>query len=83
MIQFLMGQEEIRFEQIFLDGTKIEANAFKGSTNLTQIKLPKDCEIDPAAFDHPVYVFAPDLGTTRKCCDDQDNLIFAGKIAVK
>ena len=29
MIQFLMEQEEIRFEQIFLDGTKIEANANK------------------------------------------------------
>lgn len=29
MVRFLMQEEEIRFEQIFLDGTKIEANANK------------------------------------------------------
>ena len=63
--------------------TSIGKDAFKGCTNLTQIKLPKDCEINPAAFDHPVYVFAPDGGTTKDACDEQDNLIFAGKIVVK
>lgn len=63
--------------------SSIGKDAFKDCTNLMQIRLPKDCEIDPAAFDHPVYVFAPDLGTTKQCCDEQENLIFAGKIATK
>ena len=56
--------------------TSIGKDAFKGCTNLTQIKLPGECQIDPAAFDHPVYVFAPANGLTKQCCDAQENLIF-------
>ena len=52
------------------------ADAFRDCANLTQIRLPKNCQIDPAAFDHPVYVFAPSDGTTKQCCDAQSNLIF-------
>ena len=41
--------------------TAIGINAFKGCTNLTQIRLPADCRIDPAAFSGCglVYVSAP------------------------
>ena len=56
--------------------TSIGKDAFKDCTNLTQIKLPAGCEIDPAAFDHEVYVFAPADGLTKQCCDAQSNLIF-------
>ena len=54
----------------------IGARAFSGCENLTQIRFPQDCLIDPAAFDHPVFVFAPSGGTTKQCCDTQNNLIF-------
>ena len=55
--------------------TSIGKDAFRGCTNLTQIRLPAGCEIDPAAFDHEVYVFAPADGLTKQCCDAQSNLI--------
>ena len=56
--------------------SSIGKDAFKDCTNLMQIKLPANCEIDPVAFDHEVYVFAPDDGLTKQCCDAQSNLIF-------
>ena len=55
--------------------TSIGKDAFRGCVNLTQIRLPAGCEIDPAAFDHEVYVFAPADGLTKQCCDAQSNLI--------
>lgn len=56
--------------------TFIGNEAFKG-TGLTQIKLPKDCEIDAAAFgEQQIYVFAQAGGTTEEYCDDHDNLFF-------
>ena len=54
----------------------IEANAFRGCTNLTEIVLPQNCLIDPAAVDHPVCVFAPPGGTTQQSCEGQENLVF-------
>ena len=56
--------------------TSIGKDAFKGCTNLTQIRLNGECDIDDTAFDHPVYVFAPASGLTKQCCDAQENLIF-------
>ena len=56
--------------------TVIGENAFRDCANLTQIRLPQDCQIDPDAFDHEVQVFAPSGGTTEQCCNEQDNLVF-------
>ena len=56
--------------------TSIGKEAFKGCTGLTQILLGVECDIDPTAFDHPVYVFAPEGVLTKQCCDAQNNLIF-------
>ena len=56
--------------------TSIGKDAFKDCAKLTQIKLPAECQIDPEAFDHPVYVFVPADGLTKECCDAQNNLIF-------
>ena len=52
--------------------TAIGADAFKGCANLTQIKLPANCAIDPAAFTGcgTVYVFAPSGGTTEAFCQN-------------
>ena len=56
--------------------TSIGKDAFKG-TGLKQIRLPKDCEIDPEAFgEQRICVFAPAGGTTEAFCTDYDNLVF-------
>ena len=56
--------------------TSIGKDAFKG-TGLEQIRLPKDCEIDPEAFgEQRICVFAPAGGTTEAFCADYDNLVF-------
>ena len=58
----------------------IGKDAFKG-TGLTQIWLPKDCEINSAAFDEGrlIYVFAPSGSTTQSYCANHDNLIFTAR----
>jgi len=58
----------------------IGQDAFKG-TGLKQIRLPKDCAIDSAAFDEEgvVYVFAPAGGTTQSHCAERANLVFIPK----
>jgi len=54
----------------------IGKDAFR-DTGLAQIRLPKDCEIDPEAFgNRKIYVFAPAGGTTEAYCDGHDNLVF-------
>ena len=56
--------------------TAIGENAFR-NTGLTQILLPVNCTVSPAAFDTGViYVYAPAGGSTEDYCDDYDNLIF-------
>ena len=56
--------------------TSIGKDAFKG-TGLKQIRLPKDCEIDPEAFgEQRICVFAPAGGTTEAFCAGHDNLVF-------
>ena len=57
----------------------IGADAFLNCKNLTQIRLPKDCTIDPTAFNgcDTVYVFAPKGGSTEVFCDNNaGNCIF-------
>lgn len=58
--------------------TTIGADAFKGCTNLTQIKLPANCAIDPAAFTGcgTVYVFAPEGGSAQISCQGIGNCVF-------
>ncbi len=60
--------------------TSIGKNAFKDCVNLTRIRLPAGCDIDPTAFSGcgTVYVFAPGGGSTESFCNDPDheNLIF-------
>ena len=48
----------------------IGAEAFKDCMGLTQIRLPKNCRIDPTAFTGcgRVFVFAPEEGTTEESC---------------
>ena len=48
----------------------IGAGAFRNCEHLTQIRLPKDCSIDPAAFDPgvTVFVYAPAGGATEAFC---------------
>ena len=60
--------------------TAIGKDAFKG-TGLTQIRLPKECQIDSAAFDEGalIYVFAQSGGTTQAYCAEHDNLIFTAE----
>ncbi len=55
--------------------TAIGINAFKGCTNLTQIRLPADCQIDPTAFSGcgTVYVFAPAGDSTETFCNQETN----------
>ena len=57
--------------------TAIGKWAFK-DTGLTQIKLPKDCQIDTDAFDGcgEVYVFAPAGGTTEAFCSSHRKVTF-------
>ena len=56
--------------------TSIGRDVFKG-TGLEQIRLPKDCEIDPEAFgEQRICVFAPAGGSTQAFCADHDNLVF-------
>ena len=52
--------------------TAIGSNAFKDCTGLTRIRLPKDCDIAPDAFEGCgiVYVFAPAGGSTEEYCND-------------
>ena len=48
--------------------TRIDANAFKGCTGLTQIRLPKNCTIDGTAFSgctNLIAIYAPAGGTTE------------------
>lgn len=55
----------------------IGKDAFKGCVNLTQIRLPKNCAIDPDAFgSQTIYVFAPAGGDTQAYCENHGNLIF-------
>ena len=51
--------------------------AFKNS-GLTQIRLPKDCAIDPEAFQGcgTVYIYAPSGGATEQYCNSADNCVF-------
>lgn len=54
--------------------------AFRGCSGLTRIRLPKDCSIDPDAFDNKViYVYAPANGTTEEYCCAHDNLVFVAE----
>ena len=63
----------------------LDESAFEGvpslkvvdGTGLEQIRLPKDCEIDPEAFgEQRICVFAPAGGSTQAFCADHDNLVF-------
>ena len=58
--------------------TTIGADAFKGCTNLTQIKVPANCAIDSAAFTGcgTVYVFAPEGGSAQTSCQGIGNCVF-------
>ena len=49
---------------------KIDANAFRGCTNLKRIRLSQNCEIDDTAFAGcmALKVFAPGGGTTAAWC---------------
>ena len=60
--------------------TAIGAGAFKDCAKLTQIRLPKNCEIGDGVFDGcgKVYVFAPAGGTTESWCQGKDNIVFIG-----
>ena len=49
--------------------TSIGANAFKDCVNLSQIRLPRDCDIDASAFEgctSLAMVFAPEGGDTEQ-----------------
>ena len=63
--------------------TEIGKNAFKDCVNLTQIRLPAGCDIDPAAFSGcgTVYVFAPAGGTTETGCAAVANCVFVAVTA--
>ena len=56
----------------------IGAGAFKNCANLSQIRLPYYCRIDPSAFDGcgTVYVFAPTGGQTEAACAAIGNCVF-------
>ena len=58
--------------------TSIGPNAFKGCSNFSQIRLPKDCSIDPEAFNDcgTVFVFAPDGGVTKTSSVQIENCVF-------
>ena len=58
--------------------TSIGAYAFKGCTNLTQILLDKDCDIDNTAFSDcgTVFVFAQANGKTETFCDTREGIEF-------
>ena len=51
--------------------TAIGAEAFKDCTGLTQIRLPKDCDIGTGAFSGcgKIQVYAPAGGTTETWCE--------------
>ena len=57
---------------------EIGANAFKNCTALTQIRLPKDCDIDGSAFTGcgTVYIFAPAGGATEEWCRNRTGIVF-------
>ena len=56
----------------------IGVNAFKDCKALTQIRLPKECAIDPTAFEGcgTVTVFAPAGGSTETDCKAIENCEF-------
>lgn len=59
--------------------TAIGAQAFRGCTGLTQIRLPKNCRIESSAFDgcsSPLQVFAPAGGTTEARCTGRSDIVF-------
>ncbi len=55
--------------------------AFKGCTGLTELKLPKNCTINPDAFTgcSLVYIFAPAGGSTEAYCAAHENCVFVGE----
>lgn len=59
----------------------IGAHAFKDCANLTQIRLPANCEIDVSAFTGcgTVYVYAPAGGTTEEACAAIPNCVFTAE----
>ena len=63
--------------------TAIGPNAFANCANLTQIRLPADCDIDETAFDGcgAVYVYAPAGGMTQEKCDSIPNCVFVADSA--
>ena len=59
--------------------TAIGAQAFRACTELSQIRLPKDCRIDDSVFDActlPLQVFAPAGGTTETWCSGRSDVLF-------
>ena len=56
----------------------IGAEAFKNCTSLTQIRLPRFCDIDSSAFTGcgTLYVFAPAGGTTESWCQNRAGIVF-------
>ncbi len=53
--------------------SKVEANAFKDCPNLKQIRLPKDCEIDDAAFygcTNLMAIYSSGDGTTKDWAEE-------------
>lgn len=56
----------------------IGAEAFKDCMNLSRLRLPQNCQIDPSAFSGcgAVYVYAPSGGTTENSCVRIANCIF-------
>ena len=63
--------------------TAIGPNAFANCANLTQIRLPANCDIDATAFDGcgAVYVYAPAGGMTQEKCDSIPNCVFVADSA--
>ena len=63
--------------------TAIDKDAFKDCARLSQIRLAKDCSIDPGAFDtdHSIYVFAPAGDSTEEFCKGDNNLVFVPETA--
>ena len=57
-----------------------DADSPAENAKLTQIRLPKNCELDDTIFDGcgKVYVFAPAGGTTESWCQGKDNIVFVG-----
>ena len=58
--------------------THVGANAFRGCTGLTQIRLDGACQIDETAFADcgTVYIFAPGGGDTEDWCRGRTGIVF-------